>query len=124
MDITKVEKLKLAGDTSVTAAEIAEMHEKMAKTKAAGNCLCIDICEWIIKKAVGTGSCAAGEAALTGIFTLAEAVFFPEGEPILVPLEVVVDAAWGVVCAEIGIAVLGDEAAKYAEEWCKEAKLC
>lgn len=76
------------------------------------------ICEWIIKKAAATGTCAAGEAALTGIFTLAEIVFFPEGEEILVPLEAVIDGAWGATCSSVGIAAIGENAHKYAEEWC------
>ena len=116
MDAKKIEKLKALGDIGVTAREIAEVHEKLA----AGEKTCTTICAWIIKKAVATGSCAAGEAALTGIFTLAEVVFFPEGEPILVPLEVVVDAAWGVTCGEIGIAALGKQADKWAAEWCSK----
>lgn len=124
MDILKVEKLKLAGDTAVTAAEIAEMHEKLAKAQAAGNCICIDICKWVINKAVATGTCIAAEAALTGIFTLAEAVFFPEGEPILVPLEAVVDVAFGVACAAVGLTGIADNVEQYAEEWCKQAGLC
>lgn len=124
MDIEKIEKLKRAGDTSVTAAEIADLHETIGKVKAADSCVCITICEWIIKKAAGAGTCAAGEAALSGIFTLAEVVFFPEGEEILVPLEVVVDVSWGVVCGEIGVETLGKDAAKYAKEWCDKANLC
>lgn len=116
MNATKIEKLKSIGHVSVTAQEIAEVHEKLA----SGSKVCVTICEWIIKKATGAGTCAAGEAALSGIFTLAEAVFFPEGEPILVPLEVVVDAGWGVVCAEVGIKTLGKDAHKYAKLWCSK----
>jgi len=83
----------------------------------------VAICEWVIKKAVGTGSCAAGEAALAGIFVLADIVFF-EADEILIPLEVAVDAAWAVVCEQIGIEVLGKDAHKWAETWCKAAGLC
>lgn len=120
MDATKIERLKKAAHVSVTAAEVADMHEKLA----ASSCLCQTICEWIIKKAAGAGTCAAGEAALTGIFTLAEVVFFPEGEEILVPLEAVVDVAWGVTCADVGIAAIGANADKYALEWCQKAGMC
>lgn len=124
MDAKKIERLKNAGDISVAAAEIAEMHERIAKADESGNCICAEICEWVIKKAVGTGTCAAGDAALAGIFALAEVVFFPEGEPILVPLEAVVEVAWSVTCEEIGCAALGDNAARYAQEWCKQAGFC
>jgi len=116
MDAKKIEKLKTLGNVSISGAEIAEVKEKLA----TGKNTCTTICTWIIKKAVATGSCAAGEAALTGIFTLAEIVFFPEGEEILVPLEIVVDAAWGATCAEIGIATLGKDAHKWAVKWCSE----
>lgn len=114
MDASKIEKLRSIGKISVTADEIAEQKEKLA----SGAKVCVTICTWIIQKAAGTGSCVAGEAALSGIFTLAEIVFFPEGEEILVPLEVVVDAAWGATCEEIGIAALGKNAEEYAEQWC------
>jgi len=116
MDQAKIEKLKALGNIGVTGEEIAEVKEQVA----AGKNVCETICAWIIKKAAGTGSCAAGEAALSGIFTLAEVVFFPEGEEILVPLEVVVDAAWGGVCAEVGVATLGKDADKWAKEWCSK----
>lgn len=116
MDSKKIEKLKALGDIGVTGAEVASVKEKLA----AGADPCTTICTWIIKTAVSTGSCAAGEVALTGIFTLAEVVFFPEGEGILVPLEIVVDTAWGITCADIGIAVLGEQAEKWAKEWCSQ----
>ena len=116
MNAQKIEKLKSIGHIQVSAQEIAEVHEKLA----SGSKVCETICEWIIKKAAGSGTCMAGEAALSGIFTLAEAVFFPEGEAILVPLEVVVDASWGAVCGEIGIKTLGKDAHKYAKLWCSK----
>ena len=116
MDAEKIKKLKSVGHINVSAQEIANEHEKLA----SGSKLCVTICEWIIKKAAGSGSCVAGEAALSGIFTLAEVAFFPEGEPILVPLEVVMDAGWGAVCAEVGIKTLGKDAHKYAEHFCSK----
>ncbi len=112
----KINKLKALGEMSVSASEIAEVYEKLE----SGSSICKTICEWVIKKAVETGSCSAGEAALTGIFSLAEVVFFPEGEPILVPLEAVVDAAWGATCAEVGIEGIGKDAEKWAKKWCSE----
>lgn len=116
MDNKKIEKLKALGGVGITGEEIASVKGRLA----AGEDVCITVCAWIIKKAASTGSCAAGEAALTGIFTLAEVVFFPEGEEILIPLEVVVDGAWGATCSEIGVAVLGKQADKWAKEWCSK----
>ena len=116
MDAVKIEKLKSVGHITVSAQEIAEVHEELA----SGSKVCVTIAKWVIKKAAGAGSCAAGEAALSGIFTLAEVVFFPEGEPILVPLEAAMDIGWGAICAEVGIAAMGKNAKKYAEHFCSK----
>lgn len=114
MDQKKIDKLQSIGDISVSANEIAAVQQELL----SGASTCVTIATWIIKKAAGAGSCAAGAAALGGIFTLAEVVFFPEGEPILVPLEVVMEAGWAAVCASVGVAVLGKDAEKYAKQFC------
>ena len=114
-------RLRTAGDISVTAAEIAEARASLLQASPCDTC--VSICEWIIQKAVGTGSCLAGDAALTGIFALADIVFW-EADEILVPLEVVGEAAWTVVCEEVGIAVIGQKAGEYAREWCTTAGIC
>lgn len=115
MDKERIAKLKALGDMSFTAIEIAEVHEQLA----AGATPCTTICAWIIRKAAATGSCTAGEVALSGIFSLAE-IAFPESDEILFPLEIVIDEAWGAACAEVGIAVLGKDADEWAAKWCKK----
>lgn len=114
MNKVKVQRLRALGGLGVTAREIAAVHESLT----AGERLCTTICEWVIKKAAGTGSCEAGEAALSGIFTLAELLFFPEAEAVLAPIEAVVLAEWGGTCAEVGISALGQQADKWAAVWC------
>lgn len=114
MEQDKIDRLTSIGNITVSASEIAEVQQQLL----SGSSTCVTIGTWIIKKAAGAGSCAAGAAALGGIFTLAEVVFFPEGEPILVPLEVVMEAGWGAVCSSVGVAVMGKDAEKYAKEFC------
>lgn len=116
MNKEKLKKLETASNLNINVGELTEIYERVG----AGESLCVEICAWILKKAAGEGSCAAGEAALTGIFTAAEIVFFPEGEEILVPLEAVVDAGWGTICAEVGVAAIGANATKYAKQFCSE----
>ncbi len=118
----KLEKLKNLGDMSISASEIADA--RLAIMASSSKCKkCHIIAKWVIKEAVATGTCAAGEAALDGIFLLADIVFF-EADEILIPLEAVIGVAWAVTCADVGIAVLGKNADKYADLWCKEAKIC
>jgi len=124
-DLTQKERIaaieSLGNQLGLTVQEIGICRGTVLGAQPCATC--VSITEWIIKKAVGTGSCAAGEAALAGIFVLADIVFF-EADEILIPLEVVVDAAWAVVCEKIGIEVLGQDAHKWAETWCKAAGLC
>lgn len=115
MDAKKIEKLKALGDVGVTGSEIAEVHEKVA---ASAN-PCQHICEWFLKKMVAKGSCAAGFAALDGLSVIADIVFI-EFDEILVPLEAAIEVAWGVTCAEIGVAAIGKEADKLAAEICSK----
>lgn len=122
MQNDKLQKLQNLGSMSITAQEIAESRLKFqASTSPCQRCQ--TIATWIIKKAAGTGSCLAGEAALDGIFALADIVFV-EADEILVPLEVVIGAFWGVACGEVGITVLGRDAEKYGKICCQKAKLC
>ncbi|MDG4476977.1 hypothetical protein [Thiovibrio frasassiensis] len=122
MNKKKLEALKSLGDMKISASEIADARIDFAKSKSSCD-KCKKICKWIIEKAAATGSCAAGAAALDGIFALADIVFV-EADEILVPLEVVINVAWGTVCGEIGVKVLGKEADKYAKIWCQQAKIC
>jgi hypothetical protein len=79
------------------------MKEKLKENES----LCVEIATYILKEAAEAGSCEAGEAALTGIFTAAEVLFFPEGDVILPELEVVIDAGWATICDEVGIEAIG-----------------
>jgi hypothetical protein len=122
MNEKKLEALKAFGDMTISAREIADARE--AVQKGILKCeLCKEICKWIILKAVGLGTCAAGAAGLTAIFALADIVFV-EADEILVPLEAVVEVAWEATCEEVGIVLLGKEADKYAKLWCQKAKIC
>ena len=113
MDAQKIEKLKALGDVSISAREIAEIHEQLASSKK----LCTTICAWIIKKAAAKGTCAAGLEALGGIFALADTLFF-EADEILIPLEAIVMTEWRITCGEIGVKILGEQADKWAAKWC------
>lgn len=119
MSADKIAKLRTLGNVSITAAEIVDANEGVA----ASTCKCQTIGAWVIKKAAATGSCTAGELALSGIFVLADAVFF-EADEILVPLETVIDGAWAAACSSVGIEALGADAEKYALKWCQEAGMC
>lgn len=122
MSNEQLKKLEKLGDMSISAKEIADARQAvLASTSKCQTCQ--TIAKWVIKKAAGTGSCALGEAALDGIFVLADIVFF-EADEILVPLEAVIGVAWAVVCADIGVIALGKEADKYALLWCQQAKIC
>lgn len=116
MEKSKIEKLKSIKNLNLNMGEIAEIHENIG----AGESVCVEICSWVLKQAAGEGSCAAGEAALTGIFTAAEIVFFPEGDVILPELEVVVDAGWGAICSQVGVDAIRKDAKKYAKQFCSE----
>ena len=82
--------------------------------------VCVEMATWILKEAAGAGSCEAGEAALTGIFTAAEIMFFPEGDVILPELEIVIDAGWAGICSEVGVKAIGSDAKKYAKQFCSQ----
>ena len=117
-----VEKLaSLASlDHSITAAEIAAARRSI---EGASPCeTCVTIGTWVIKAAAPLG-CAAGSAAITGLFVLAD-IIFAVADEILVPLEAVVEVAFEVACESVGAAVLEAEAAKFAREMCATAKIC
>ena len=84
--------------------------------------ICKEVAEWIIRKMVKQGTCTAGLEALAAISAAADALFADTDE-ILIPLEDAIGDAWTVTCGEVGIAVLGKEADKYALEWCKKATI-
>ncbi len=120
MTVEKLESLASLGDLSITAAEIAEIRRSI---DGASNCeICVTVATYVIKAAAPLG-CVAGSAAITGIFVLAD-IIFAVADEILVPLEAVVEVAFGVVCNEIGAPALESQAAKFAREMCETAKIC
>ena len=120
MDSVKLGKLADLGDLSVTAEHIAECRESI---EGASPCeTCVTVGTWVIKAAAPLG-CVAGSAAITGLFILADIVFAIADE-ILIPLEAVVEVAFGVACDEIGAPALESRAAEFARDMCKTAKIC
>jgi len=120
MTVEKLDSLASLGDHSITAAQIAEARRSIA---GASPCeTCVTVATWVIKAAAPLG-CAAGSAAITGLFVLADIIFVIADE-ILVPLEAVVEVAFEVACESVGAAVLEAEAAKFAREMCATAKIC
>lgn len=116
MNKEKLEKLKTIPGLNINIGELTEIYDNIE----SGESICVEICSWVLKQAAGEGSCAAGEAALTGIFTAAEIAFFPEGDVILPELEVVVDAGWGTICSQVGVDAIRKDAKKYAKQFCSE----
>ena len=129
MNRGQIEKLQtlLGPEGAITAEEIGRLRlaqlESTPGVEATSCDTCVMICEWIITRAATAGSCAAGELMLSGLFVLADIVFF-EAVEILVPLEIAVDAAWAIACDDVGIAIIGKNAAEYARDWCEVAGLC
>jgi len=120
--MTEQEKLDALGalDLTITAKEIAE-HRK--SIQGASPCeTCVTFTEYVIRAAAPLG-CVAGELALNGIFIVAD-IIFAIGDEILIPVEAVIDVAFGVICGEIGAAALEANAHKYAVEMCTTAKIC
>lgn len=119
MDSEKLDALA-ALDHRISASEIAEMRRSI---EGASQCdQCVAIAEWVIKAAAPLG-CAGGEVAINGLFVLAD-IIFAIADEILVPLEAVVDVAFGVACEAIGAAALEAKAHEYAVDMCKTAKIC
>lgn len=111
---------KLGSQVSITAAEIADARRLVA---GASQCdQCVAIVEWVIRAAAPLG-CAGGEVAINGLFVLAD-IIFAIADEILVPLEAVVDVAFGVACEAIGAPALEAKAHEYAVDMCKTAKIC
>jgi len=120
LDQEKLDQLTALGDHSITAAQIAECRRSI---EGASPCdTCVTIGTWVIKAAAPLG-CVAGSAAITGLFVLADIIFVIADE-ILVPLEAVVEVAFGVACNEIGAPALEARAAEFAKDMCVTAKIC
>jgi len=107
-------------DQTVTAEAIKELRKSVEGSSTCDQC--VALVTWIIKAAAPLG-CVAGEIALNGLFIAAD-IIFAIGDEILIPLEAVVDVAFGVACAEVGAATLEKNAREYALAMCKTAKIC
>lgn len=120
MDNEKLGKLADLGEMAITAEHIAECR---ASIEGASPCeTCVTIATWVIKAAAPLG-CVAGSAAITGLFVLAD-IIFAIADEILVPLEAVVEVAFGIACDDIGAPALEARAAEFARDMCETAKIC
>lgn len=119
--MTKNNNISLQGVCgTVTAEAIKELRKSVEGSSTCDQC--VALVTWIIKAAAPLG-CVAGEIALNGLFIAAD-IIFAIGDEILIPLEAVVDVAFGVACEEVGAATLEKNAHEYALAMCKEAKIC
>ena len=116
----KLAKLESLGNFTINGGELART---LRSIEGASPCdTCVQFTEWVIRAAAPLG-CVAGEAALTGIFIVAD-IIFAIGDEILIPLEAVIEVAFGVACGEIGAPALLSKAHEYAVDMCKTAKIC
>lgn len=118
-------KLDLTKENLAMSITLGEIREAWEAVKAAnGSCdQCKKICDWILAKCVATGSEAAMDAALAGIFALADIVFV-EFDEILIPVEAVCEGVLDALIEEYGFPWLKDNIGPAAEKICQAAKQC
>lgn len=104
---------------TLEVSKYMKMGATMKGTSPSECDVCVSFTTEVIKDAAAVGSCWGGELALNAIFAVADVAFIECCDEFLVPIEAIIDTAWGVTCGEIGVAALGKHPDKYAKQWCE-----
>ena len=114
----KLEKLEAMRDANLNVGDIIDVKKALMGEAPVDESLCHIICLWLLKQIIVGGGCEACDALIGAAFTAAEIAFFPEGEEILVPLEVVFEATFTSLCEEFGYEYIKDNLSEVATKIC------